>query len=61
MNCAILYEQLPKTVGAVKRKEPSAYRGELDLLREYEFTSSVSSRHRGFLFPEIRMGGGTGS
>ena len=48
MNCAILYEQLPKTVGAVKRKEPSAYRGELDLLRKYELTNLCVFRRRGF-------------
>ncbi len=49
INCGILYKQLPKTVGAVKRKYVSAYRGELDLLREYELTNLCVFRHRGFL------------
>lgn len=35
----MLIQQLPKTVGAVKRKVQNAYRGESDLLREYEFTN----------------------
>ena len=35
----MLIQQLPKTVGAVKRKDQNAYRGESDLLREYEFTN----------------------
>ena len=49
MNCAILYKQLPKTVGAVKRKDSPAYRGELDLLREYELTNLCVFGRRGFL------------
>ncbi len=49
MNCAILYKQLPKTVGAVKRKDSSAYRGKLDLLREYELTNLCVLGHRGLL------------
>ena len=35
----MVIQQLPKTVGAVKRKVQNAYRGESDLLREYEFTN----------------------
>ena len=35
----MVIQQLPKTVGAVKRKDQNAYRGESDLLREYEFTN----------------------
>lgn len=35
----MVIQQLPKTVGAVKRKGQNAYRGESDLLRKYEFTN----------------------
>ena len=49
INCDILYEQLPKTVGAVKRKDQNAYRGESDLLRKYEFTNLCVFVRRGFL------------
>ena len=45
----MLIQQLPKTVGAVKRKFVNAYRGESDLLREYEFTNLCVLGCRGFL------------
>ena len=35
----MVIQQLPKTVGAVKRKDQTPYRGESDLLRKYEFTN----------------------
>ena len=45
----MLIQQLPKTVGAVKRKVQNAYRGESDLLREYEFTNLCVFAAQGFL------------
>ena len=45
----MVIQQLPKTVGAVKRKDQNAYRGESDLLRKYEFTNLCVFARRGFL------------
>ena len=45
----MVIQQLPKTVGAVKRKVQNAYRGESDLLREYEFTNLCVFAAQGFL------------
>lgn len=46
----MVIQQLPKTVGAVKRKDQNACRGESDLLREYEFTNLCVFGRGGFFW-----------
>ena len=50
----MVIQQLPKTVGAVKRKVQNAYRGESDLLREYEFTNLCVFAAQRFYFGSTR-------
>ena len=50
----MVIQQLPKTVGAVKRKDQNACRGESDLLREYGFMNLCVFGRGGFYFGSTR-------